>query len=336
MRQTLTNKNITTRSSRRLARQALLAGAVLATALAAPGMAAAADTLVAPDPAADQITALDDTVVWVSGKFGNQTLMQRNASGVIARVKGAPAAKDYRSIDLGHDSKNRLVLTYQRCSSSACKTLTDNLKGERASFKHLTLRRCTLTTAPARWGDRTAYGQLCRKTNKQIDENRSGLYVKNASGTIKRLRRPKDAKKFHINDITSVDIRGTTVAAIIGEVYEYAFAQRTNGKSFRFIFAAASEGDSDQSARGLALGSGGVMWALTTAAHAGDPNRAIIFRVTDQCYSSASLINPPGPDAENGYLATDIAVDGSTVYLAVPGTGIVTHEFIFTDVCNPV
>ncbi len=32
------------------------------------------------------------------------------------------------------------------------------------------------------------------------------------------------------------------------------------------------------------------------------------------------------PDAES-FLATDVAVDGATLYLLVPGTGIVTHTF---------
>lgn len=335
MLDTHTDTNITPRSAWSRGRKALLTGAVFATALAAPTMASAADTLVAPDPAADQITALDGTIVWVSGKFGNQTLMQRTSAG-ITRVKGAPKANDYRSIDLGHDAKNRLVLTYMRCSKSACKTLTDNLKGERVSFRHLTLKRCELTTAPARWGDRIAYGQLCRKPNRQIDEDRSGLYVKSASGTIKRLRRPKDAKKFHISDIKSVDIRGSAVAAVIGEVYEFAFVQRTNGKNLRSIFAAASEGDSDQRVHGLGLGSGGAMFVFKTSAFPGEPNRAVVFEVTGKCYRSEELVNPPGPDQENGYLATDLAVDGSKLYLLVPGVGIVTHQFVAPDVCKPL
>lgn len=335
MQETYTDTNITRRSTRRPARQALLAGAVLATALAAPSMVSAADTVVAPDPAADQITALDGTVVWVSGTFGDRTLMQRNADG-IAPVKGAPHASTYRSIDLGRDSKNRLVLTYQRCGASACKTLTDNLKGKRSSFKRLTPGRCTLTTAPARWRTRTAFGLLCRKANNQIDDNRSGLYVKHGSGTIKRLPLPKDAKRFGVTNIESVDLRGTEVAAVAADVYEYAFAQRTNGTGLRSIFAAASEGDSGQSAHGLALGPGATMWALTTSEHAGDPNRTILFEVADECYRTEALINPPGPNQADGFRAIDLAVDGPTLYLVVPGTGIVTHEFTAPDMCRPV
>jgi hypothetical protein len=332
MQQTHTNTNITPRSPRRLARQALLVGAVLVTALAMPAVASAADTLVAPDLAADEVTALDGTIVWVSGAFGNQTLMQRDADG-IAPVKGAPKARSYRSIDLGRDSKNRLVLTYQRCDTR-CKTLTDNLDGKRASFKHLTLKRCGLTTAPARWRARTAYGLLCRKPNNQADDSRSGLYVKYRSGTIKRLPLPKDAKRFGVTDIASVDLRGTEVAAVAADNYEFAFVQRTNGKKMRSIFAAASEGDSDAHVNGLALGSSATMWALTNSEHAGDPNRALVFRVGAACYELETLTNPPGPNQQDGFLATDLAVDGSRLYLVVPGKGIVAHPFVPQGGCT--
>lgn len=335
---TRTDSDITTapRSARRLGRRALLSGAVLATAaLAAPAIASAADTVVAPDPLADQISALDGTVVWVSGTFGKQKLMQLTADG-IAPVKGAPQAKSYRSIDLGRDGKNRLVLTYQRCGASACKTLTDNLDGQRASFRHLMLKRCELTTAPARWRSRSAYGLLCRKTNNEIDQKRSGLYIKTAAGTMKRLPRPRDAAKFGISDIASVDLRGTDVAAVIADVYEYAFVQTTSGDKLRSIFAAASEGDSDQSARGLALGPGGRMHVLTTAAHAGDPNLALLLRVTGTCYERETLANPPGPEQEVGFRANDVAVDGSTIYLLVPGVGVITHEFAPAGACTPL
>ena len=53
--------------------------------------AAAADTLVAADPAAQQLTALDGTIVWVSGAFGHQTLMQRAPDGTIAPVRTHPS-----------------------------------------------------------------------------------------------------------------------------------------------------------------------------------------------------------------------------------------------------
>ena len=58
--------------------RSLLTSLLAAALLALPATASAADTLVVPDPAAQQITALDGTVVWVSGKFGHQKLMQRS------------------------------------------------------------------------------------------------------------------------------------------------------------------------------------------------------------------------------------------------------------------
>jgi hypothetical protein len=39
------------------------------------------------------------------------------------------------------------------------------------------------------------------------------------------------------------------------------------------------------------------------------------------------MTNPSGPAAADGYPATALAADGTTLYLVVPGTGIVTHSF---------
>lgn len=292
---------------------------------------------VAPDPVADEVTALDGTIVWVSGKFGEQVLMQRSPTGVITRVKGAPHAKAYRTIDLGHDRKNRLVLTYQRCkTASSCKAILDNLKGTRSSYKHLTLKRCSLTTSPAAWRTRLAYGLQCRKPNKQIDDARSGLYVRNGAKTPRRMRLPTDATKFGVTNISSVDLRGTRVAAVAADVYEYSFTESVDRTGLRSIFGAASEGDSDEHTTGLALGSGGVMWALVDSEHVGDPNRARIFRVAATCYDLEELVNPAGPDQETGFLATDLAVDGSTLYLVVPDTGVVLHPFTPQGACSPL
>jgi hypothetical protein len=305
--------------------------------LTASATAAAADTTVAPDPVADEVTALDGTIVWVSGKFGDQIVMQRSPAGVIAQVKGAPHAKAYRTIDLGHDSKNRLVLTYERCSTAShCKPFLDNLKGKRATYKHLTLKRCEIATAPAVWRTRLAYGLECRKPNKQIDDARSGLYVKTGAKSPRRMRLPHDAKKFGVTNISSVDLRGTRVAAVAADVYEYSFTEKVDRTGLRSIFGAASEGDSDEHTTGLALSSGGVMWALVDAEHVGDPNQARIFRVGATCYDLQELVNPAGPDQETGFLATDLAVDGSTLYLVVPGTGVVLHPFVAQGACTPL
>ncbi|MEA2154820.1 MAG: hypothetical protein QOE11_960, partial [Solirubrobacteraceae bacterium] len=61
------------------------------------------------------------------------------------------------------------------------------------------------------------------------------------------------------------------------------------------------------------------------AEHAGDPNEAVLFRQTGDCLQTERLAS--APDAE-GFLATDVAVDGATLYLLVPGVGIVTHVFV--------
>ena len=137
-----------------------------------------------------------------------------------------------------------------------------------------------------------------------------------------RLPLPKDAVKFGITTcIESVDLRGTRVAAVVADIYEYSFSQTTSGKDLRSFFAAGSEGDSDASARGLAIQSSSTWWTLTNASHAGDPNETIITRQFNDCSQRERIVS--APDAE--FPATDVAVDGPTLYLLVPGTGIVTH-----------
>jgi hypothetical protein len=300
----------------------LLTSVLAATALALPVTAAAADTVVASDPAAQQLTALDGTIVWVSGTFGHQKLMQRTPDGVIAAVKGTREARSYRSIDLGHDSDSALRLTYLRCdTNTSCKALWNDLDGRRATFRTLTLPRCAVSTAPSWWRTRVAYGLDC--TGSAANRKRTGLYVKNGSRPPKRLPLPKDAVKFGINRIESVDLRATRVAAIAADIYEYAFSESVNGTGMSSFLAAASEGDSDEHARGLALGSGGTLWALTDAEHQNDPKEAILFRLVDDCLRLERMNTPPDGD----FAATDLAVDGTALYLLVPGAGIVTHEF---------
>lgn len=297
--------------SRRLATAAVL---ILAAVLAPA--ARADDQLINADPAAQAVTALDGKVVWVSGKAGSQTLMG-------LQIAPKPA-KAYRSIDLGRDAKGRLVLTYLRCRTfSHCTAYRDDMKGHRKVFKGLAKPGCALSTAPAVWGRHLAYGLGCRK------QGRSGLYVDG-----RRLPLPKDAKKFGVDEITSVDLRGNRVAAIASDIYEYAFIQTLAGKQRRSFMAAASEGDSDEHALGLALGSGNQLWALTDAEHAGDPNEAVLYRQTGSCFEYETLANPPGPDQESGYRASDLAVDGATLYLVVPGTGIVSHAFAPARACR--
>lgn len=307
---------------------------VLASALAlvaAPSAARAADTLVVPGADASRMTALDGTIVWVSGRFPNQLLLQRNPDGTVAPVKGAPKAT-YFSLDLGRDSRGALVLTYARCAGTkACRVISDDLAGRRAAFKRLAPSRCRLTTAPSRWGTRVAYGLSCTRRSKGrsvVDHRRTGLFVRNGTSRARRLALPPDALKFGIDRVNWVDLRGTNVAASVSDIYAYAFTQTISGANLRADLVATSEGDSDANIRGLALGSGGVLWTLVDAAHGGDPNIAIISRILGVgCTEAETLVNPPGPTEGDGYLAEAMAVDGATLYLSVPRLGIVAHDF---------
>ena len=270
--------------------------------------AASADTTINADPLADQVTALDGKVVWVTGASGHQTL---------AGAATGPEAKAYRTIDLGRDANGKLVLTYLRCKTfSRCTAFRDDLNGHRVAFKGLAPHGCALSTAPAVWGRHLAYGLGCRK------RGRSGLYVDG-----RHLRLPNDARKYGVNEITSVDLRGARVAAVAEDIYGYAFSETIAGKQRRSYFVSASEGDSDEHTLGLALGTGNTLWSLVDAEHAGDPNQAVIYRGTGACLRSESLATPTGPDQESSYRAIDLAVDGTTLYLVVPGTGIVSHDF---------
>lgn len=295
-----------------------------AAALAVPA-AASTDTTVAPDPAAGAVTALDGAIVWVSGAFGSEALMYNTPSGP-ARVPGAPRAKAYSSIDLGRDSSNHLVLTYLRCRSAGrCTALRDDLHGHRASIKGLAPPHCALSTAPAMWRTRVAYGLGCTSGS-------SGLYVKTGAGAPRRLPRPHDAVKFGSREISWVDLRGTQVGAVAADIYEYAFSQTVTGHGMHAFFAADSEGESDEHVVGLALGTSGSLWALTDAQHTGDPNEAIVYHQVGSCLEYETLKN--ASEAEEGYRATGLAVDGSTLFLTSPPTGIVSHAFAPAKACG--
>jgi len=266
----------------------------------APAAALAADTTVAADPLADQVTALDGKVVWVTGTSGHQRL---------AGTPSPPEAKAYRSIDLGRRKDGKLVLTYLRCRTfSHCTAFRDDLNGHRRAFRGLAPRGCALSTAPAVWGKRLAYGLGCRKPG------RSGLYVDG-----RRLPLPKDARKFGVDEITSVDLRGRRVAAVAADIYEYAFSETVGGKQRHSYFVAASEGESDEHTRGLALGAGVALWSLVNAEHTGDPSQTVIYKGIGSCLQHETLTAPAS--------ASDLAADGSALYLVVPGTGIVKHDF---------
>jgi hypothetical protein len=288
-------------------------------ALAVPA-SAAADDLVAADPAAGSVTALNGTVVWVSGPYGAERLMRRTATG-FARVPGAPTAKSYSSIDLGLDSRGRTVLTYLRCRRAGhCTAIRDDLRGHRASIRGLAPRGCALSTAPSMWRARVAYGLGCRHRG-------SGLYVNG-----RRLPLPHDAVKFGSTSIARVDLRGTRVGAATEDIYSYAFVDTVNGTRRGSWLAAASEGESDEHVVGLSVGSLGDLWALTDSVHTGDPNEAVIGHMIGTCFNYESLPNASASD--DGYRAVGLAVDGPALYLAAPGTGIVRHAFTPSRRCG--
>jgi hypothetical protein len=298
---------------------------VLAAALTAP--AAGAVTTVVADPAARDVTALDGTLVWISGAAGSQTLMQHDAAGD-RPVEGAPRSYSYRSIDLGRDRAGKLVLTYVRCSrASACAVRRDDLLGHRASFKGLEPARCALTTAPALWRTAAAYGLLCRKRRSgAFDAARSGLYVKVDGRPALRLSIPRAATQAGATSVTQVDLRGSRVAAVAADVYAFAFTETTSAAALQWARVATSEGDGDERVAGLALGTTSTLWTLTDSSYP-DGNSARISRLANGCLTWQTLTDPSGPAAGDGYPATALTADGPALYLVVPGTGIVAHEF---------
>jgi len=288
-------------------------------ALVAPA-SAAADDVVAADPAASSVTALNGTVVWVSGAYGAERLMRATATGA-ERLSGAPIAKSYASIDLGLDRRGRTVLTYLRCRRAGrCTAIRDDLRGHRASIRGLAPRGCALSTAPSMWRTRVAYGLGCRRRG-------SGLYVNG-----RRLPLPHDAVKFGSTSIARVDLRGTRVGAATEDIYSYAFVDTVNGTRKGSYLAAASEGESDEHIVGLAVGSIGDLWTLTDSVHTGDPNEAVIQHAAGECFDFETLANASADD--DGYRAVGLAVDRRNLYLAAPGTGVVRHAFTPTGACG--
>lgn len=303
----------------------LIFAVLITIALAAPATAAAADPVTVADPTATHVTALDGTIVWISHTAGFDVLMQKSAGGV-ARVKTVPRAKLYSGIDLGHDTHGRLVLTYLRCKSfSSCTPIRDDLKGHRTSLHGLAPKGCRLSTAPAIWRSRTVAGADCPKKPRQ-----GGLYLKTA-GRLRHLPLPKDAVKFNTTHVTSVDIAGSRVGSVVADVFTYSFIETTDGKHIHAAMTADQEGDDDGNTVGFSI-SGASAWALTTFAHAGDPNESDIVRVQPSCNGFEALKN--ASEAEEGFKATDIAVDGARVYLLEPGIGIVRHKFVPQRPCN--
>lgn len=290
---------------------------------------------ISTDDTAGPIQALDGVIVWASGNaYKHQTLIQY-ANGAVKPVAGARSDTGYSSIDLGRDSKNRLVLTYLRCDrgTSVCKPYRNDLKGHEVAVKTLATSHCHLSTAPAYWRSYVAYGQACTiGTTKRDDPKHSGLYVKHGTSAPRQMHRPKDAIKYRLDNVTRADLRGTQVAAVVSDIYEIAYTQTLSGKSLQGFLISASEGESDEHVRSMALGSGSAMWTLVDSTHTGDPNAAYLGRAVGDCFSTETFESPAN-DMTGGYVVTSAAVDGATVYLVKPGVGIETHGFSPTRVC---
>jgi hypothetical protein len=305
-----------------------LTGILAVVALAVPGVAAA-DTTIATDPGVSsspgrgQMAALDGTIVWVSGDYPTEVLMQHTDAGS-ARVAGAPQALAYHSLDLGHDARGRLVLTYQRCASPTdCRTLRDDLHGHREGITGLTRPRCSLSAAPAIWGRRTAYGLYCHKPRSDaVDEARSGLYVKTGSGTPRHLPRPRKAIRYHAATMTSVDLSGSRVSAVATGGYEYAFSETVTGRGLHSFLSVSGEQDGGEFTTAAVRGEGDSTLAMVEGPLQG-LDEAIVFRLSGGCLESESVVDPEG----SGHPPSALAVDGPTLYLAVAGVGIVRHAF---------
>lgn len=327
-------------------KRTLVAALTLAALAAAPASAGAADTVVVPDAAAHRMTAIDGLVVWMNGNYYT-TLMQRNNGGTVSPVIGAPTAH-YLSLDLGRNVHGNAVLTYIRCTGEDCKAYADDLNGHRTILKHLVPKRCELTAAPSIWRDRIAYGLDCSKLGGMPgvpDKQRSGLFVRTGTGAAKRLPLPADAKEYAIARLRFIDLRGTNVGAAAqafngeGDYYPnyVEYAQTVNGTHLRSrTFANGGDEGSPElvSIDGLSLGAGGRLWTLNGLVFGDGPYTAAIGRLDSSCTRSEALTNPALPGAVGSERAYSMTVDTNTIYLFVPGTGIVTHEFVPAPVCD--
>ena len=309
---------------------------LIAALLVAPA-AAAAET-VAPDPHARQVTALGGVVVWVSGSDPAK-LMQRSPGGTIAPVAGTSAAAAYRNPDLGRDAGNRLVLTYARCATlTRCTYVRDDLRGNRTIFKGLAPKRCALSATPAVWRSSVGYALACFKRNrdgiKVYDGARSGLFLKKGASKPRRFAAPFNARRTGSLTVDDVDLRGGQIAASYADVAEYVIVQKTDGSRRYSERAALSEGDGEQSAVGLTIGTGDVrLWFLTRSSYAGTNARAIIHRHAGGCTGYQSLVTPDGPNREWDYPYIDLTADNGTVYAVDAGVGIVRHTYQETAGC---
>jgi hypothetical protein len=254
--------------------------------------------------------------------------MRRAPDGTVTQLATATAL---RNPDLGRDAQNRLVLAYARCSTlSKCTYVRDDLAGTATAFK-LAPKNCAISSTPAVWGRRVAFGAACfkRVKGKRVsDAARSGLYVRKGSAKPRRLPTPRDARRTGSDSVIATDLRGTNVAAVFTDIASFAVLRGVAAKSpARTIRVGSSEGDTDQRVIGLALPSATTMFTLTDSNYGGEPAQSIINRMTANCSDYQVLTAPAGPRAEFESPITDIAADGATVYVVTPGVGITTHEY---------
>ena len=312
----------------------LLLPTLLAATLLAPA-AARAETVVA-DPTAWHVTALGGTIVWGTG-YAPAKLMQRSPDGTVAPVAGTAEAYDFRNPDLGRDAQNRLVLTYSHCATlTSCTYVRNDLAGNTTTFKGLAPKDCTLSTAPAVWKSSVAYGLSCvkRVKGKRVgDPARSGLYLKRKGERAIRFSTPKKARRSGAWWVEDVDLRGSRIGALYGDISMFATVQTTSGDLRRTVRVATTEGDGDQRAAGVTIGTGDVrLWSLTRSYHQESPAQTIIHRIAEDCDDYQVLTADAGAAPED-FPLVDLTADGGTLYAVDRGVGIVTHDYARTAGC---
>ena len=298
---------------------------LIAAALLAPA-AAHADTVV-PDPDAKQLTALGGAIAWVSGESPAK-LKLRAPDGTVTEVATATAI---RNPDLGRDAKNRLVLTYASCSTlTKCTYVREDFERGRTTFK-LAPKNCALSATPAVWKSSVAYGLGCfkRVDGKRVaDYARSGLYLKTGTKKPLRFTAPRNARRTGSLSISDVDLRGAQVAAIYEDISAYAMVQSTTGSLRYSERVASTEGDGEQTAAGLTIGTGDSrLWVMTRSSYAGDPARSVIQRFGKERCSDHQTVTAPAGSSDWDYPYIDLTVDNGTLYAIDAGVGIVSHAY---------
>ncbi|MEA2418781.1 MAG: hypothetical protein QOE60_987 [Thermoleophilaceae bacterium] len=307
----------------------LVVGAALA---AGPAVAQAADPVVVPHDWADQVTALDGTIVWAEGS----QLMKRSPSGVIAPVPGAPLTS-YSGIDLGRNAQGRVVLTYLRCTTvTKCDPYLDDLVGNTVALTGLAPRRCVLANAPSIWGSKMAYMLRCFKLKGRPgvpDATRSGLFVRIGFGAPRRLWLPDGTSRFDPNSPPRVDLRGTIVGAVVGARNKLAITQTIDATRQR-VARVATQADG-QYVTGMALDGSGVLWTVTQG-YVGDGEDSYATDDVISRLGAATCADSESIPSEGSTIraAQAIAVDGATIYLTTTHSGIVSHVFMPTFTCS--